>query len=576
MMKKTCISMMVVLLTACSHVDLQHELDATVETSRLEVDDKAKEVVAFNPGKPPLVVRKQGAWLSPKTVPLMPDADLPPTFNTRVTMIFPGRVSLSAVAEQLTKVTGLPVRVKPDVFLPASALQPKKATVNTSATQTPVPVAQTGLPNLPGVGVMGAAASLSSNGFASEMEINHVGSLVSFLDMAAAKFGINWEYRDGAIHFYRLVSKTLTLKENPGGRTFNTDIGKTGGASTGTSGGAQSASTGSNGSFNAAMSVQTKAAYSAWSDIKAAIETMLTQVGQVSVSESSGTIVITDTKDVVDRVTKLVEHENSVLTKQVSIRIDVVRMILGEGDEFGVNWDLVYSKLTNLAPDWTIKTAGPSSLVGAAAASMGLSIVAPATSDHSLSSRMSGSEAMFRAIWSVNRSSMRISRSVMAKNRQPVPLAITDQVTYLAQTTPGASATNSTGGVSAVPGLVPGVVTTGYLLNLLPTVLDSDSVMLQFSLDLSQLNRIGKESTGQGETMQAINTPEVSGTQSVQHIGLRAGETLVISSYESDTGNYDKQTLDKNVPIGLGGSFAGKKKREAVIIMLTPEIRQGV
>lgn len=574
-MKKTCISMAVVFLTACGHVELQRELDATVETTRVELGDKAREVVASNPGKPPLVVRKQGAWLSPKTVPLMPDADLPPTFNTRVTMIFPGRVSLSAVAEQLTKVTGLPVRVKPDVFLPASALQPKKATVSLVSTQQPVtPGAQTGLPNLPGVGALGA--SLGSTGFATEMEINHVGSLVSFLDMAAAKFGINWEYRDGAIHFYRLISKTLTLKENPGGRTFNTDIGKTGGASTGTSGGAQSASTGSNGSFNAAMSVQTKAAYSAWDDIKAAIETMLTQVGQVSVSESSGTIVITDTKDVVDQVTKLVEHENGVLTKQVAIRIDVVRMILGEGDEFGLNWDLVYSKLTNLAPDWTIKTAGPSSLVGAAAASMGLSIVAPATSDHSLTSRMSGSEALFRAIWSVNRSSMRISRSVMAKNRQPVPLAITDQVTYLAQTTPGASASTSTGGVSAVPGLVPGVVTTGYLLNLLPTVLDSDSVMLQFSLDLSQLNRIGKESTGQGETMQAINTPEVSGTQSVQHIGLRAGETLVISSYESDSGNYDKQTLDKNAPIGLGGSFTGKKKREAVIIMLTPEIRQGV
>lgn len=566
-----------VLLAACGHVELQQELDGVTEKSRDEVSAKAADVVVAV--KPPLVVRKTGAWLSPKTIALMPDADLPPAFNTRVTMIFPGRVSLSAVAEQVTKLTALPVRVKPDVFLPASALQPKNATttsnqqVNNQATAS----GAGGLPNLPGVGVMGSAAALGAvHDFAAEMEINHVGSLASFLDMVSAKFGINWEYRDGAIHFYRLVTKTLTLKENPGSRSFNTDIGKTGGASTGASGAAQTASSGSNGSFNAAMAVQTKAGFSAWTDIKAAIDTMLTQVGQVSVSESTGTIVVTDTKEVVDRVVKLVEHENAVFTKQVAIRVDVIRVRLGEGDEFGMNWDLVYSKLTNLAPDWTIKTAGPSSLVGAAAASMGLSIVAPVKSDGSMTSRLSGSEALFRAIWSVNRNSQRISNSVVAKNRQPVPLAITEQVTYLAQTTPGVSTSNSTGGMSAVPGLLPGVVTTGYLLNLLPTVMDSDSVMLQFSLDLTQLNRIGKESTGQGETLQSINTPEVSGTQSMQHIGLRAGETLVISSYESDAGNYDKKTLDKNAPIGLGGSFTGKKNREAVVIMLTPEIRQGV
>lgn len=576
-------------LVGCSHIESQQKVDAAVVAGNETVS--ANRPMPDTPTRPAAAVRSKGVWLGVQVSELMPDAALPAAFNTKVTMIFPGRVNITTVAERITNVTGVPVRVKPDVFLPASLLQPKGAGMAGQmqaalpaqggvAGMLPGAVGAGGLPALPpagaAAGTLGSlAATRTMSDFAQEMEVNYTGKLSSFLDMLSAKFGVNWIYRDGAIQMYRLVTKTLVLKENPGERSSQTDIGKTGGVTTGASAASGSASSGaSSGTFNAAMSVRTQAGYSAWKNIKDAIDTVMTQVGRVSISESTGTIVITDTKEVVERVTALVNHENAILTKQVAVRVDVVRVMMSDKDEFGIDWSLVYSKLSNLTPQWTVKTASPATLTSASVGTVGISIVAPVSSDSSLTSRTSGSDALFRALGTVTRNVDRTSNTVVAKNRQPVPLAITNQLTYLAQTTPGTATAGAAG--AAIPGLVPGVVTTGYLLNLLPTVLDNDAVMLQFSLDLSRLDRLDAATTGSGATLQQIQTPAVSGSQFQQQIGLRAGETLVISSFESNKGSYDRQTLGRNSPVGLGGSFTGGTGREAVVIMLTPMILQGV
>lgn len=551
-------------------------------TAASEAEITSKRIIGDNPSRPAVVVREKGAWVGGKTMELRPDAAMPTAFNVPVTMIFPGRVSLSTVAERITKTTGVPVRVKPDVFLPSQMLQPRgvNAQQMQATPQTALGGAGGGLPSLPAPGVaglpnMGSLSYSNSADFPRETEINFVGRLSRFLDILSAKFGVNWEYKDGAIQIYRLVTKTLALKENPGNREFSTDIGKTGTTTTGgSSGSSGTSSSNSSDSFSANMGVKTKAAFSAWDNVKSEIESVMTQAGRVSISESTGTIVITDTRDVVNTVTAIVEHENAVLTKQVAIRIDVMKVSLSDKDEYGINWNVVYNQLSS---NWRINVSSPSTLASTSAGSMGLSILTPDTSNpNSMLSRLAGSEALFNALHSVSKNVSRISNSVIAKNRQPVPLAITDQVTYLASTTPATSTTTTGTTSSAVPGLTPGVVTTGYLLNVLPTVMDNGSVMMQLSLGLTDLVKLGSVSTGQGASLQLIQTPEVSGSQSMQNISLKAGQTLVISAYESNKGNYDRNGLSRGAPVGLGGSFAGGNGREATIILVTPVVMPGV
>lgn len=158
----------------------------------------------------------------------------------------------------------------------------------------------------------------------------------------------------------------------------------------------------------------------------------------------------------------------------------------------------------------------------------------------------------------------------MTMNRQPVPIGVTNQQSYLASTTAG---TTSLNGVASQPGLVPGQVTTGFLANMLPTVLDSNSVLLQFSMDLTELKKIGIVSVGSGVTQQSIQTPDVDGVQFVQRVALKAGSTLVLTGFEKTRDSYDMQGITKSV--GLGGSIVSKKTRESIVIMITPLIVDG-
>lgn len=566
---------------------------AGYQAAQKEVDERSQEMltkvktvhetqaVPDNKGKLPLVTHASGAWFGAKTVPLAPDADLPSAFNKRVTMLFPGRVNISTVAERITNVTGVPVRVKPDVFMPATSLMPQGAAQGMLAAAAapvpgqPVPNPAQPMAMAPNPAAMGSAVGaglMAAAGYANEMEVNYVGDLAGFLNLASARFGINWEYRDGAIQFYRLVTKTFSVKANPGSSKFNTSIGKSGGTQAGATGG--SVTNSSSSTFNSNMSVDTTSDFSVWDNIAKQFDAVKSGVGRYAIAQSTGSVTAMDTKEVIDEMGKIIDHENAILSKQVMVKVEVMSVAMDNGDEFGLDWSLVYSKLSSLTPQWTLKSQSIGSLTSAEAGSLGIQVVAPVTNDNSLTQRLTGSQALFKALNTIGRANTEIKNTVSTMNRQAVPVALTDQDTYLASTTPGVASTS--GGASGLPGLTPGMVTTGYLMNIQPTVQENDAVMLKFSLDLSTLKKLGIISTGSGATQQSIQTPSVSGTQMQNQFGVRSGETLVLTGFERSIGQYDKRTLAEGASIGLGGSISGKRTREAILILITPYISEGV
>jgi type IVB pilus formation R64 PilN family outer membrane protein len=195
--------------------------------------------------------------------------------------------------------------------------------------------------------------------------------------------------------------------------------------------------------------------------------------------------------------------------------------------------------------------------------------LAPVSSSNSALASLSGSQAMISALKGYAKITNRQTFSAITLNRQPAPLAKTSQLSYLARTTPG---TSGTGG-SALPGLEPGLLTTGFLSNIVPTVLDNQSVLLQFSIDSSELKSLGVISTGQGATLQSIQTPQVDAVQTVQRVALKSGATLVLTGFEREVLRYDQRGLTEK--IGLGGSYSGQSNKESVVIILTPVIVDG-
>lgn len=534
------------LCAGCASVPSKDEVDAKHTEMASDLIRRNAEIVSV-PEDRALVSRAKGAWLGVKVKPLSQDVTLPAMFRLPVTMNYPGRFNLRTIAEKITKTTGVPVTLKPDVFMPISSF---------------VGGAQGGAAPAGG-GTAGLGLDNVSN-TSDEMELNFVDvQLKDVINQVNSRFGVNATYTDNeGLTFSRFVTRTIGVKANPGNSTLTASLGKGG-----SSGGGSGASSGA--AFNSDGKVSMESTFSVWTAIEGALNTIKSPPGKFIINQATGSVTITDTKEIVDIAQRYIEGENAIMTRQVAVRVELLSVTSNDNKELGVNWNGVFTKLSGLIPQWNINLVTPGSLNSSMVGGLGMSILAPPREGSSLS-MLNGSEAMLNALQGYARITSRQSFAAMTLNRQPAPIAKTIQETYLARTTPGGNAGQ---GSSTLPGLEPGQVTTGFMSNILPTVLDNDTVMLQFSIDSSQLERLDSISTGSGETLQRIQTPKVGAVQTVQRVALRSGGTLVLTGFDREVMQYDQRGLTKNV--GLGGSYNGSKVRETYVILVTPIIVDG-
>jgi type IVB pilus formation R64 PilN family outer membrane protein len=556
---------MSVALSGCSDlIGVKRDVDRDIQTNTTKLD---KSIASMGPNQSAdarllYTTVASGSWIGVKKVQPKFDAHLPDVFNKDVTLVFPDRANISTVAERIAKVTGLPVKLRPDVFMKASALVPTGANGGSGEKTPTTPLT----PSNPS----GIVAATTTQDYRLDMTLNYTGPLSGLLDAMVAKAGLNWEYKDGAIVVYRLVTKTFVIKSTPGSSELTESIGKGGGTQTGTTGGSNSS--GSSSQFSSDSTVKMGSKFSIWDNLKESVNAMLTPVGKVAVTEATGTLTITDTREVVDQVQTMVEQINKNLSRQVSFRVEVLSVDTSKSASYGIDWNMVFNKVSQLNPSWKLALSSPTSVASSDAGSLGYSILTPAGADNARSA-LSGSQTMLKALNQVGPTTVVTTASAVTLNRQPVPVAITDQTGYVAsvsaQATPTATTTSST---DTLVQINPGTVTTGFILNLLPSVTDDNSVLLQFSVDISTLKALTTFGSGQ----LAVQSPEVTAMQFMQRVGLRNGETLVLSGFERKAGQYNRSTLGENTDLLMGGSINGQRTREAVVILITPVITEGV
>lgn len=562
-MKKYLSFLMVVVamtLSGCSSTELMRKVDRQADDNAARIDTVSKRASTEVPQSKTM----KGAWLGSKPVPTKMESKLPPVFSETVTLMFPDRVSLSTVAERITKVSGVRIRVNPDVFIPASAFTPSAASTASAAAGGGIVSAPVAMQNQPAGGVVG---STMARDFDLNMTLNYVGPLSGLLDSVAARAGISWDYADGEISLYRFQTRMFTLKALPGVNSVKASVGKDGGGSSApTTGGATGGqSTGITGFSSASESKAEVANLSVWEGLEKSIKAIMSPLGKVNVSQSTGTIIITDTKDTVNQVAKLIENENRMATRQVNVKLEVLSVITEDNENFGIDWNVVYKRIDALSDNrWSLSLASPVTAISENVAKVGLSVLA---ADAANPKAFDGSSVFFQAISEQGRVSRVTSSSITTSNNQPAPFALTDQTGYLASTTPAAS----TDGITATPGLTPGIVTTGFVMSMLPTILDNSRVLLQLSLDISELKKLNSVTSG----AQTIQTPEISSQQVLQRVVLKAGEMLVLTAFERVWGQYDRRGVSEGSGVGLGGSIKGNNKRETIVVLLTPTLLEG-
>jgi len=556
------------LLAGCSGLlgHVNHDADQDARTSldimRKASDDESNRVAALQP-----VTVNDGMWVSARTMKRTHSDVLPAVFSQPASF---DRViaSLPEFAEQITRLTQIRTNVAANA-LQASARAQQQGALTGSIASPPAMMNSAGTPlkpPLPSRNAMANNAGMGAAGTAGAVfvpvRMMYAGG--GLLDAASARFGVFWKYSEGAIDFFYTDTRTFQVSAIPGDSTVNAAV--VSGAindpistTSGTTGNTPSNSvlTTSGLSFNNSANTVVNSQLSVFDGLQNSIQSMLSPYGSSVASPATGSISVTDTPDVLERVAAFMAQQNRALSRQVMLNVTVLSVTLSAQDSYGIDWSAVYqtlSKKFSLSNTFISTATNPVSFAA--------SVLSP-------TSNLNGTTMMIQALSTQGRVRRKTSASVTTLNNQPVPVQVATQQGYLASIS-----TTNTANVGSATSLTPGTVTTGFNMTLLPHVLDDGTVMLQFFTNISSLLALQNVSSG-GTNPMTIQTPEVDTRNFLQRVAMKSGETLVISGYEGTNDNSNQSGTGTASMYALGGGYDTNRSREVIVILITPVTQGG-
>lgn len=529
---KLCAVAAFVILTGCTTPILKPadekvgraDIEATRSMETLRRADKLAELPTNN------VQRIDKAWLPVSKVDEYQDPHMTQMLSRDV-VVNRSFKDLSDAAAYITYLTGIPATV--------TFAHPEKEDATAAAAggapgmSAPMPTSSDSA----------AASGISTVSLVNrEAPIVFSGSLSGLLDLIAARYNIFWEWERNSINFFKTKSKTFRLVALPGDTSFSSSVGSKSEDSSG--GGGESTS--ANKSDNANNSKIEFSSLSVWKGIEDSLNTMISEDGKLTVTPSTGTITVDDTPTVLARVGKFIDEQNEALSRQVVINVKVLSVDLRSSDQYGINWNEVYKRAVGLEYITRFDVAAESSTLTYSVFGGGAS----------------GSNALLSALSEEGKVSQVTSASIMTINNQPAPIQVGNKLAYLASST----LTRGTSGTGDTITLQPGEVVSGFNMSVLPHILDSKKMMLQYAVDLSALK--GMQSIAALGT--SIQLPEVDTRNFLQRVIINSGDTLVISGFEQFDSSGDGQGIGHPRNALLGGSATEKEAKRIIVVLIQP------
>lgn len=505
----------------------------------------------------------QGVWTTGTAFRSDHGQTLPYALESRgVTLKEGSSKSLRQVASAITKSFHIPVVFAPDVFPSSKAGASKPSALIPGAT--------------PGAGAGGLEGAIGSMGVGSDtisadqndislMNISfRSGPLSHLLNEICSYSGLTWRYDNddgaGRITIFRNVTRIYHINALPlAGITMSSGT-STGSNSSASSGGQNVQSSQGQMTSNQSVSINLRV----WDEIVSQVNTLLDGQGTAAVSRSTGTLTVIAPAPIMDKVQRAIDTQNSILSKQVVINVEVLSVQMTDADALTFDMNAVMDKAGQYG--MAIGTGGAAPAVSAAAGQ--------AINWTSESGRHKGTQAIIQELATYGRVDVTTNTSLMTMNGIPAPLQVTHTRGYVAEVQ-----TMSTGigsGVSSSNSqttLTPGSVTVGFNMLILPEVMPGgDSIMLQFSTSLSDLN--GKDDGFNTFTSgnMTVQLPDVISRNFQQEATVPNGATVFLSGYEQTNDTVSKSGTGKASFIGLGGNQSGSKIKTIIVIMMTPTV----
>lgn len=492
--------------------------------------------------KMPVMRRAHSTYIGSRMVPVTSDDKLPSIFRQEYTFDADDRrvgraVSLGAIANRIFNSTGLPVRIQPDVDGVFANGTPGGAKANGAAA---APVEQQAAP---------AAVPLSID----TADLRYSGPLVGFLNRLTDRLGLAWEYRDGSIVIMRFVTEAHEV---------SAFIGKTAYAMK--SGANSSAQTTGSQSTDTRLTVDDMGEMDAFGTLEATVKKMIASVPGSDLIRADGSkkLIVKTSREMQAQVRDFIAAENVTMQKQALIQFDIYSVQTNDQDERGLNWDVVLNSLCNV---YGVNMISPTTLTGTNAAQVGISIL---KGDSNTSKRFADSTAIVNMLNEVGSSVQHRIVPMIAMNGTWARKSRLSTESYIAETTPGASSAVGAG----APGIKTDKVTTGDQYQVLPQILNNNSIMLKMGISLSDLLGLTDQTSGVGINQQKVQTTKVSATNEQANILIRPGEVMSITGLSRLVSTGDQRSLAQGVSIFAGGSRKVGVVREHFIIFVRPVV----
>lgn len=513
----------------------------------------------------------QQPYVVGNAIELSREVTLPPSFRTGINtqLAFKGasNVDLLQAAQLLSQAIGVPIRVRPDALLPASAFAPKAGQsamqVAASAPAAAPPVTTLGAPAIPGM-LPGAAAaemppmvispdmSMGSSGPRSGVMVNiNVGTMpaAEMLDYLTSQIGVYWKFEKNSIEIFRLVTKTFEINAQTGRTSVTSGLGRSGG---------------SGGTSTFESQSQTKIEQSnldVLQELRSAVDGMLTRGGAITVG--NGTIVVTDTKESVERIGDYIATANKQLTRRIKLLFEAIEVNDRDNTEFGVDWNIVFNRMGQLTNGGVVQSAlggrGPASLVSETAGQMSAVLTG--------NSRFSGSQLFLQALSDVGSIANHTQVPMVTLNRKPVQYAVRRTFDYVSSVQVNTVA--SAAGTTTAPAITQKEETVGLVLTVTPSAFADGRILMNVAYDSTSLTSLNPYSAGSDSNSAKVQQRVIDGGGSLQTISMRSGQSILISGIDKVQNQFDEQKMDKNAPTFLNGSNRSKKTRTTTALLIT-------
>lgn len=424
--------------------------------------------------------------------------------------------------------------------------------------------AETGLPiSIQGFGAVGAStasgasldaqlrAALNESGPApapaasegrSGIRISYSGTVKGLLDVVGSRFAVSWEYDAGSgVTFASANVKTFTIWAAPGKVTFSNKITN---ESKDNTGGASSSSGGTSiqdSSIQTAQSNTTDLSFDIWKDVETEVKSMLTASGSVTINQAAGTITVRDTPFTLRQVGRYVDDLNERLSRQIALSVKVWSLEVDDSTDVGIDLSLFFEN----ADVKVFAGASPLKFLGTGG-ELSAAVV---------DGKLKNSTALLKGLRSIGNATQVTSGGGVVMSNQPVPVQAIRRDAYLA------SSERSQNEYGDTTSMVPGEVTTGFAMTVIPHIMENRRVVLQYSVNLSSLDELSEFSSGDS----TIQLPKVSTRSFAQRMTIKMGQTLVLAGFE--------QEVDGRSTSGgfLGFGKSREYKKSLIIITISTE-----